>query len=291
MPSPPRSGPLAIIAGAGRLPADIAAEVAARGDAVVVMPLRGLADQRFDGFGGLPVGLLDPAGALAALRQVEASAVVLAGTVAKPGLGVVVAGWQAMRHRDEIRAIMQGGDDNLLRGVVKFLEANGFPVRGVDEVAPGLMARVGPLAGPEPAEAALRDIALGRKALQAIGPLDIGQAVVVAEQRVLAIEAAEGTDAMLRRVATLRQPGLLGRLVRRGRAAIGERGGVMVKAPKPGQDRRVDLPAIGPRTVRLAAAAGLSGIAVEAGGVLLVSRADLVDEAVRRDVFITGLPA
>ena len=115
--------------------------------------------------------------------------------------------------------------------------------------------------------------------------------MVVSERRILAVEAAEGTDAMLRRVALLRRRGGVGRLLRHGRPPIAERrGGVLVKAPKPGQDFRVDLPAAGARTARLAAAAGLAGIAVEAGAVLLVERQAMLAEADRLGLFVAGYP-
>jgi DUF1009 family protein len=286
---PAKHGPLAVIAGAGRLPSEIVAEMTERGDPVVVLPIAGLADGSFGAHQGEAISILDPAGAIAVLRRAGASGVVLAGTVHKPRLGLVLRGWQAVRHRDEIRSVVQGGDDNLLRGVVRFLEGNGFPVRGVGEVAPRLMAPAGQMgARPAPPQA-MRDIARGFEALRALGPLDVGQAAVVCEGRILAIEAAEGTDAMLRRVAALRRSGPVGRLLRRGRPAVAERrGGVLVKAPKPGQDFRVDLPVIGPRTVALAAAAHLHGIAVEAGGVLVVERPRAAAEADRAGLFVVG---
>ncbi len=282
-------GPLAVIAGGGRLPAEIAAEVLARGEEVVVLPIRGIADETFS-----PrcesISILDPAGAIAALRRARASGVVLAGTVHKPRLGLVLSGWQAVRHRDEIRSVVEGGDDNLLRGVVRFLEANGFPVRGVREVAPNLMAPRSVLTARSTSAETRRDMERGFEVLQALGPLDVGQAAVVAQGRVLAIEAAEGTDAMLRRVRGLRRQGPLGRFLRHGRPVIAERrGGVLVKAPKPGQDFRVDLPVVGASTVALTAAAGLDGIAVQAGGVLIVERALAVSRADSLGLFLEGV--
>jgi DUF1009 family protein len=289
MDAAPRPGPLAIIAGSGRLPAEIAAEVRSRGEAVVVLPLKGIADVDFGDIAGETVGLLDPAGAIAALGRAHASGVVLAGTVHKPSLGLVLAGWQAVRRGDEIRRIVQGGDDNLLRGVVAYLEGSGFPVLGVHQVAPRLMAGEEQLGHTVPTPADEADIACGLAALAAMGPLDIGQAVVVAERRVLAVEAVEGTDQMLRRVAGLRRGGLTGRLARHGRPPVAERlRGVLIKAPKATQDFRVDLPVVGPRTLRLAAAAGLAGLAVAAGGVLLIDRAALAAEADLRGLFVVG---
>ncbi|WP_307437356.1 LpxI family protein [Labrys monachus] len=286
------TGPLAIIAGAGRLPAEIAAELSLRGVPFAVLPLKGVADADFSAFACYPVGMLDPNGVLEQLGRLQARAVILAGAVHRPGIGMVMAGWQAVRHREEIRRVVQGGDDNLLRGVVAFLEEHGFPVLGVRDVAPRLMAGAGPLGRHTPGPDDLADIACGHRALLAMGPSDIGQGVVVAQRRILAVEAAEGTDNMIRRVATLRRAGLVGRLQRCGRPVVSERaGGVLVKAAKPGQDFRVDLPAVGPRTVRLARRAGLSGIAVEAGAVLVVDRKATLKAADDAGLFIVGMPA
>jgi DUF1009 family protein len=282
-------GRLAIIAGAGSLPAEIAAEVAARGEPVSVLRLNGIADADYAGFEGEAIALMDPSAAVAALRRCGADAVLFAGHVNKPSLGVILTGWQAVRHREEIRRVVQGGDDNLLRGVVGFFEASGFRVVGVRETAPRLMAGEGPFTRRSPTASEAADVERGLAAVAALGPLDVGQAVAVSELRILAVEAAEGTDAMLRRVALLRRRGAVGRLLRHGRPPIGERrGGVLVKAPKPTQDFRIDLPAIGPRTVRNAAAAGLAGIAVEAGGVLLVERKATLAEADRLGLFVAG---
>jgi DUF1009 family protein len=287
---PADAGPLAIIAGAGRLPVEIAAEVAARQEGVAILPLKGVADGDFSAFAQYPVGMLDPNGVLEQLSGLKARAVILAGAVHRPGIGLVMGAYQAVRNRDEIRKVLQGGDDNLLRGIVVFLEDHGFPVLGVRDVAPKLMAQAGPLGRHEPTEVDLVDIACGHRALTAMGPSDIGQGVIVAQKRILAVEAAEGTDNMIRRVTSLRRTGVIGRLQRHGRPAIAEQsGGVLVKAAKPGQDFRADLPAIGPRTVRLVKQAGLTGIAIEAGNVLVVEREATTRAADEAGLFIFGV--
>jgi len=285
----PAAGPLALIAGAGRLPGEVAAELTRRGEDLVVLPLTGIADDDFSAFRSSSIDLFDPLNALAALRRAGARGVVMAGAVHRPGIRLLLQGWQAVLHGEEIRKIIQGGDDNVMRGVVDYLEANGFPVIGLREAAPQLMARQGLLCGVAPEQAAA-DVACGFDVLQRLGPADIGQALVVAALRVLAVEAAEGTDAMIRRVQILRRRGLIGRLQRAGRPPLPERrGGVLVKGAKPSQDFRVDLPVIGPRTVRLAAAAGLSGIAIEAGAVLVVDREATLAAAQRAGLFILGV--
>ncbi len=285
-----RTGPLAIIAGAGRLPAEIAAEVAGRQESVVILPLKGFADADFSAFSQHPVSLIDPKGVLDQLAVVGAGCVILAGAVHRPGLGMLRQGVQAVRHLDEIRKVLEGGDDNLLRGVIVFLEKHGFPVLGVRDVAPRLMAQAGLLGRHRPSEAEFTGIALGHAALIAMGPSDIGQGVIVAQKRVLAVEAAEGTDNMIRRVSWLRRPGPIGRLLRHGRPAVAEQsGGVLVKAAKPGQDFRADLPGIGPRTVRLARQAGLAGIAIEAGNVLVLEREATIRAADEAGLFVIGV--
>ena len=154
-----------------------------------------------------------------------------------------------------ILGLMAGGDDSVLTSVVRFFEQKGLAVRGAHEVAPDLLAGAGAIGSVALSEQGRADARLGFAVRAALGPLDAGQAVVVAHGQVLAIEGAEGTDAMLQRVAGLP-----------GRGEPGLRGGVLAKGPKPGQELRVDMPAIGPRTVAAAVAAGLEGIAVRAGG-------------------------
>ena len=281
---------LAVVAGAGRLPAEIAAEAAERGEAVVILPLKGFADADFSDYVQYPVSLIDPKGVLQELARAGAGRVILAGAVHRPGLGMVRSGIQAVRHLEEIRNVLEGGDDNLLRGVIVFLEKHGYAVVGVRDVAPSLMAPRGTLGHLSPSATELEGISIGQRALAAMGPSDIGQGVVVAQRRVLAVEAAEGTDNMIRRVAVLRRLGLFGRLSRHGRPPIAEQdGGVLVKAAKPGQDFRADLPSIGPRTVRLAKKAGLAGIAVEAGNVLVLERDATIAAADAANLFLVGV--
>ncbi len=289
---PVSDGPLAVLAGAGALPRDVADEVRARGRDAVILKLDGIADADFGGYRVVPVKVHDPVGVIAALRAEAACGVVMAGAVHRPGAATIIAAWQALHSNSEIRRVIEGGDDNLLRGVVRYLEENGFPVYGLREVAPGLMAPHGCLAGTQPPDRLLADIEQGMAVLRQMGPADIGQACVVSSGRVLAVEAAEGTDAMIRRVRTLRRRGLIGRVLRSGRPPLADRrGGAVCKAAKPGQDERVDLPVVGPRTVRLAAAAGLSALAIEAGAVLIVERERTLAEAQAASLTIYGWQA
>jgi DUF1009 family protein len=179
-------------------------------------------------------------------------------------------------------AAYRGGDNHLLSGMSKLLEDEGLHLVGAHEVAPEILVPEGALGRAQPSERDRADIALGLDYLHAAGRFDIGQAVVVAGRHVLAVEAAEGTDAMLGRVAEMRANG-------RVRAPRGT--GVLVKAPKPTQDRRFDLPSIGPRTIEGAGRAGLAGIAVVAGSTIVAEFEQLVTAADRANVFVLGVPS
>jgi UDP-2,3-diacylglucosamine hydrolase len=171
------------------------------------------------------------------------------------------------------------GDDALHRAMMMIFEREGMRVIGPAEAARGLLAAHGPVGRLEPSEDHDADILHGIRVALTLGALDVGQAAVVCQGLVLAVEAAEGTDAMLVRVASL--PEAL-------RGSADNRRGVLVKAAKPHQERRIDLPAIGVRTVELAANAGLSGIAIEGGGALIVGRNAVASAADRLGVFVYG---
>jgi UDP-2,3-diacylglucosamine hydrolase len=174
--------------------------------------------------------------------------------------------------------MFRGGDDHLLKGVAAVFEEHGFRLVGAHAVAPEILMPEGALGHERPNDRDRADIAKGLALLNAASPFDVGQAVVVADARVLAIEAAEGTDRMLARIAELRQSG---------RIASGR--GVLVKAAKRNQDRRLDLPSIGPQTVEGAAQAGLAGIAVVAGRTILAEPAQIGATADRAGLFVLGV--
>ena len=269
--------PVAIIAGGGSLPLILADSLARQGRDSRILALRGFADPATRRRAGATIGLVDVRGALATLAGWNASGVVLAGQVDRPGPAALLG---ALRGRDEIRRIIGRGDDHLLRAVASLLEENGFPVLGLHELAPELLAPEGVLGrlGPNAEEEAA--IAVGRRLLADLSTYDIGQAAIVCGERVAAIEGPEGTDRMLARVGGFR--GFFSRV------RLGP-GGVLVKMPKRGQDLRLDLPAIGPRTVAKAAKAGLRGIAVGAGGALVLERERTVAEADRLGLFLVGI--
>jgi UDP-2,3-diacylglucosamine hydrolase len=206
--------------------------------------------------------------------------VVLIGTVLRPALRQIRFDWEALRELPSIIRMFRGGDNHLLSILARLFEERGFRFVGAHEVAPEILMSQGPIGRREPSPRDRADIERGVALLSAIGPFDVGQAVVVADNYVLAVEAAEGTDRMLARIAELRGEG---------RVRSSGRTGVLVKVPKPAQDRRFDLPAIGPSTVAGAARAGLAGIAVMAGAAIVAEPAEVGAAADRAGIFVTGI--
>lgn len=273
--------PVGILAGGGELPIAIARSLFESGRSAHIVGLRGEADQAIEAFphtwvawGG--VGALLDAFAAAGCREL-----VIVGRVRRPDLLRIRPDIGFFRNLPKLLRLLQGGDDSVLSRVVRFFEGHGLAVRGAHEVAPQLVVGAGAYGGLAPTDGALREIERGLGLLEALGPFDIGQAAVIEAERVLAIEAAEGTDAMLARVRELR-----GEI---DASRPGAPRGVLVKGPKPGQELRVDMPTIGPRTVEHAASAGLRGIAVRAGEVLIAER-DLLHERLRTaEIFVHGI--
>lgn len=276
-------GPVVVVAGSGALPAHLVSTLDREGRERRVLALAGFADRALRRRADRVVDLVDVAGILDQLAAWAPSAITLAGGVRRPSLPVALrSGAAAWRNRKDIAAVFAKGDDHLLRGIVAFLEEQGHRVVGAHEIAPDLLAPVGRIGARAPSVADLRAIRTGFACIDALSPFDVGQACVAVDERILAIEGAEGTDRMLERV------GRLGRglaLLRRDRPP----GGVLVKAAKTGQDLRVDLAASGPRTIRNAAASGLSGVALGAGIALMIERDAMIAEADRLGLFLVGV--
>jgi UDP-2,3-diacylglucosamine hydrolase len=272
------AGRIGILAGGGRLPLTIAESVLQRGGSVHIVAIEGEADASVARFPHTWVNW-GQAGRMVATLRKHADAMVIAGGVRRPDLWKLRPDLGFLLSLPQILEMMAGGgDDSVLSRVVRFFEAKGIVVRGAHEVAPDLLA-LGGQAGALALDGQGRaDAELGFAVRAALGPLDAGQAVVVGGGRVLAIEGAEGTDAMLARVAGLREG-----------IEAAARSGVLAKGPKPGQELRVDMPAIGPRTVEHAAGAGLTGVAVEADAVLLLDRSEAITAADARGIAIEGL--
>jgi UDP-2,3-diacylglucosamine hydrolase len=272
--------PLAIICGGGDFPIVLAQAAADAGRAPFLIGLVGSADARIETFDHLWLHLGEVGKFLDALRRRNIADVAAVGAIKRPGFADIRFDLGAVKRLPALTALFGGGDNRLLAGVAKLMEKEGLKLCAVHEVAPQLLAPEGALTRRAPSAEALSDARLAAAMIAALSPFDVGQAAVVARGRVLAIEAAEGTDAMLARIAELRASG---RLSLRGRA------GVLVKAPKRDQDMRLDLPAVGVKTIEGAQRAELEGVALAAGRVLIADRESFVRAADAAGLFVFGL--
>jgi DUF1009 family protein len=267
--------PLGILAGGGPLPRRVADAARAAGRPVAVVVLEGHGDPA--AWAGYPHVVLRfglAARMLAWLKAQGARQLVLAGHVTRPSFLSLRPDADSVRLAVRIGRRAFGGDDELLTTVLAVLREEGFEPIGAQDVLKGLLAPAGLLTRAAPDAEAMGDVARGVRVVRALGAVDVGQGAVVQQGLVLAVEAIEGTDAMLARAGTLRREGP---------------GGVFVKLVKPGQDRRVDLPTLGPPTVAGAAAAGLRGIAFEAEGCILAERDAMIAAADAAGLFLLGL--
>ena len=272
---------LGLIAGGGALPVSLAAHCRAVGRPVFLLRLRGFAGPDLQAYDGLDVGVAELGKGIDALRRAGCGAVCLAGRVDRPDLPALRPDLRGLKALPGAIVAARKGDDALLSFLIAEFEKEGFAVEGAHEVMRALTLAEGPLGRHAPGAGALADVRRALEAARAVGRLDIGQGAVACEGLVLAVEAQEGTDAMLRRVATL--PIAIRGTPERPR-------GVLAKASKPGQELRVDLPTIGPETVRRAAEAGLAGIAGEAGQILVLDRAETRRLADEMGLFVVGVP-
>ena len=269
-------GTLGILAGGGELPLRVARAARDAGRPVFAVVLSGWGDPAQ--WAGLPHAVERPGAAgriLALLRAKGVRQLVLTGRVRRPSVSTLRPDAVGVRVVARIGTAFFLGDDGLLRAVARVLEEEGFQVVSPQSVLAGLLPESGLLGrAAAPDEAARADIRRGIVVCRALGAADVGQAVVVQQGLVLGVEAIEGTDALLARCGILRREGA---------------GGVLVKLAKPGQDRRLDLPAVGPDTVRNAAAAGLAGIAFGAGATVLLDREATVAAADAAGLFLLAL--
>jgi DUF1009 family protein len=277
------SSPVGLIAAGGVMPFAVADSLLARGMHPVLFALKGACDpvavERFRHH-WISVGQVGRAMKL--FRAEHCRDLVFIGTLVRPALSEIRLDWGTLRVLGRVWAAFRGGDDHLLSGIGRILEQDGFRMVGIKDVAPDLLVPEGCLTRTMPDENAAADIARGCEVLRALSPFDIGQAAVVIDGHVVGVEDIEGTDGLLARVARLRKEGRI-------RAKAGR--GVLVKAPKSGQDLRFDLPTVGPRTVEGAAAAELAGIAVVAGNTIVIEPQQMIEKADAAGLFVTGLPA
>src|SRR5438105_12415563 len=282
-PAPPICSPVGVIAAGGAMPFAVADSLAARGIDAVLFALRGACDpKRVERFRHHWISVGQLGRAVKLFRAEGCRDLVFIGSLVRPALSEIRLDWGTLRVIGQVWASFRGGDDHLLSGIGRILEQDGFRMVGIKDVAPDLLMPEGCLTRRWPDEDAAADIAKGRDVLRALSPFDIGQATVVIDGHVVGVEDIEGTDGLLARVARLRAEGRI-----RARTARG----VLVKAPKSGQDLRFDLPTIGPRTVEGAAAAKLAGIAIVAGNTIVVEPQAVIEAADAAGLFVTGLSA
>jgi len=271
---PPKLG---LIAGGGELPVRLAEEALRQGREVFLLGLEGHASPAsFFHLGELPqawIRLGEAGKGIDILKEQGCAELVMAGPVRRPTLRELRPDWRTVRFFGRI-GFKALGDDNLLRSVIAELESEGFRLIGAHEILGDLLAETGVWTKTQPDDQAQADIQRGLEVGRGLGLLDVGQSVVVQQGIVLGVEAVEGTDALIRRCGELRREGP---------------GGVLIKIAKPGQERRVDLPTIGPNTVHNCAAAGLRGIAVEAGSAIVVNRPEVIRAAEKAGLFLCGV--
>jgi UDP-2,3-diacylglucosamine hydrolase len=276
------SSPVGLIAAGGVMPFAVADSLVARGITPVLFALKGVCDPAaVERFRHHWISLGQVGRAVRLFRAENCRDLVFIGTLVRPSLSEIRLDWGTLRILRPLWASFRGGDDHLLSGVGRILEQDGFRMVGIKDIAPDLLMPEGCLTLRAPDGKAEADIAKGRDVLRALSPFDIGQAVVVIDGHVVGVEDIEGTDGLLARIARLRKEGRL-------RAA---RRGVLIKAPKSGQDLRFDLPTIGPQTIKGADAAGLSGVAIIAGYTSVVEPQLMIETANAAGLFVTGLPA
>lgn len=273
---------IGILAGGGSLPLEIADSVAARNVPVFLVGLDGEVDRSFAPRRHVILKWGEIGRIIATLRAEGITDLVIVGFVRRPDVLRTRKDLGFYMALPSVLGIMaSGGDDGVLRAVIRFLETKGFRVVGPQAVAPEIVVHEGPLGREAPTPADHEDILKGYELVRRLAAFDIGQGVVVSNGRVEAIEGADGTDAMLERVARSRRAA--------GVTGVTSSRGVLVKRPKPGQEMRVDLPTIGPETVRRAVEAGLGGIAVLPGQALAAERAELIRLADGARLFVAGI--
>lgn len=273
-----------IIAGGGSLPVEIARALARQGKLPFIVMAAGEVDRiaDFEAYEQATLKLEDVGSLLPILKRHHVTHLVTAGHITRrPRLSAMRLNLGLLAWLPSLFVGVTRGDDTVLKLFVRRIERSGIKVVGAHEIVPELVAAEGLLTKAAPRKADWRDIEAAHAAAKAIGALDIGQAAVAVGGRAIALEGVEGTDGLLERTRELRGHGRL----------AGRTRGVLVKCAKPGQELRADLPSIGPLTVEAAHAAGLAGIAVEAGRSLVLEGPATIERANALGLFVIGLPA
>jgi DUF1009 family protein len=280
----PPGARVGIIAGGGSLPVEVARALAQQGKPPFDVMAAGEVDRvsDFDAYEQATMMLEDVGSLLPTLKRHHVTHLVTAGHITRrPRLSAMRLNLGLLAWVPSLFIGVTRGDDTVLKLFVRRIERSGIKVVGAHEIVPELVAAEGSLTKVAPRKSDWRDIEAAHAAAKAIGALDIGQAAIAIGGRAIALEGIEGTDGLLERTRQLRGHGRL----------AGRTRGVLVKCAKPGQELRTDLPSIGPLTVEAAHAAGLAGIAVEAGRSLILEGPAVVARANELGLFVIGLPA
>ncbi len=272
--------PIGIIAGNGELPVEVAENLSRKGRQVSIFGFGTSFSSGVEKFEHEFLEWGQMGHLFKRLKQNNIEEIVMAGgIVGRPEISLARMDWGTMRAAPGLLTAVMGGDDTILSGVINVFEKRGVRVSGVGELVPEMLVRPGPNTSTKANSKDISRIDQGFEVARALGRFDIGQACVVIGTRAVAVEGVEGTDGMLQRVGELRVQGRL----------PNKRGGVLVKCVKPGQDERVDLPAIGPQTVQRAHEAGLKGIGVQAGKTIIVEMERTLELARGLGLFIQGM--
>ena len=271
-------GKTAIIAGSGQLPVTVAETLEKSGLIPFIVALRGAADPRLFRFPHSQIAIVEFAKLIKILKRQDIKNVVLAGGVrSRPHLSDLRFDLPTIKALPRLLYALNAGDDALLRAFIKTLESYKFNVLGAHQVVPELLApRQQRLTKKQPSKADAHDIALAAKAAKVLGSLDIGQGAVAIAGRVIAVEGAEGTDNMLKRICEMRSE-----------KRVPQKGGVLVKCAKPSQESRADLPTIGPKTIERLVECGLNGVAIEAENSFILQSSETITLANKYRIFIT----
>jgi UDP-2,3-diacylglucosamine hydrolase len=276
---PGATGSLAILCGGGAFPLEVAGEARRAGREPFLIGIVGTTDTAIEAYPHVWVRIGEVGKLFAALKERAIAEMVIIGAMTRPEFGDLRLDWGAVKRAAGIAQLFRRGDNGLLAGIAAIIEREGVRVVGAQDVAPRLLAPMGRIGARPACVEDEADIAVGGSLLSALSPFDAGQGVIVASGRVAAIEAAEGTDAMIARVADMRVGG---------RLRFSGLAGVLVKAPTQGQDLRLDMPAIGPKTIEGAIKAQLRGVAIAAGQVLVLERERCAREADAAGLFVVG---
>ncbi len=272
--------PIAIISGYGSLPVEIARGVITAGRQPFMVGLEGDAEESIEEFDHKYMNPGQFGTLLKLLKKKDISQLIMAGGVrARPEIFKLKMDWGAITTIPKAMAMLMGGDDNLLSGLIKLFESHDIEVLGAHQVAPQLLAPIGKIAVRKPGRKDMQNIELAVNACRALGELDVGQAAIAEANRIVAIEGVEGTDGLLQRIIDMRK---IGRMPTTGK------NGVLVKLMKSGQDHRVDMPAIGPQSIINVKQAGLGGIAVDGGRSLILEREKTLKLAAEHKIFLFG---